>query len=252
MGIELDMTNRERRAIELFEMVDGPITWPVLWRIKYDTGYSRAGYAGDWMNMLLSLDPQGDKRLAEAQRLLRQWDWTLDGKGRGDALALTIMRPAMRHSYRREALPDPRQQLTLAIDHLAQYFGTLDPPLGTILRLRQGPEEHRMKGTPMIDLPLDGGSDTLRASTLWNVDPDGRYSVYHGDSFIQAIEWDKAGKVRSRSIQPFGSATTRPESPYYTDQAQLFVDHQTKPVHFDPASLKGHITSDKRISNARE
>lgn len=251
MGIELDMTNRQRRAIELFEAVDGPITWPVLWRIKYDTSYSRADYAGDWMKMLLALDPKGDKQLVAAQKLLKQWDWNLDGKGPGDALALTIMRPAMRHSYRREALPDPREELTLAIDHLNQYFGTLDPPLGTVLRLRQGPEEGKMKGTPTIDLPLDGGSDTLRASTLWNVDPDGRYSVYHGDSFIQAVEWDKAGKVRSRSIQPFGSATSRPKSPYYTDQAQLFVDHKTKPVYFDPASLKGHVTSDRRVSNAR-
>ncbi len=106
-----------------------------------------------------------------------------------------------------------------------------------------------MKGTPSIDLPLDGGSDTLRASTLWNVDPDGRYSVYHGDSFIMAIEWTRDGKVRSRSIQPFGSATTRPDSPYYTDQAQLFVDHKTKPVYFDAASLEGHITSDQRVTN---
>jgi len=92
--------------------------------------------------------------------------------------------------------------------------------------------------------------DTLRAATLWNVDPDGRYSVYHGDSFIQAVEWTRDGSVRSRSIQPFGSASTRPDSPYYTDQAQLFVDHRTKPVYFDPARLEGHVTRDRRVTNA--
>ena len=252
MGIELDMTNRIRRAIDLFEDVDGPVTWPVLWRIKYDTGYSRESYAGAWMKALLALDPRGDRRLAKAQELLAQWDWKLDGKGRGDALALTVLRPAMRKSYNRETPPDAREELTAAADHLATTFATLDPPLGTVLRLRQGPEEGRMKGRPMIDLPFDGGSDTLRAATLWNVDPDGRYSVYHGDSFIMAVEWTRDGKVRSRSIQPFGSATTRPDSPFYTDQAQLFVDHKTKPVYFDAASLKGHVSSDKRVTNAAQ
>ena len=79
---------------------------------------------------------------------------------------------------------------------------------------------------------LDGGSDTLRASTLWDVEDDGRLAVRHGDSFIMWIEWAPGARVASRSIQPFGAATTRPASPHYTDQMQLFVDHKLKPVHF--------------------
>jgi len=65
--------------------------------------------------------------------------------------------------------------------------------------------------------------------------------VKHGDSFIMFIAWDRQGHVSSQSIQPFGAATTRPESPHYADQAPLFVRHQLKPVWFDPAQLKGHI-----------
>ena len=72
-----------------------------------------------------------------------------------------------------------------------------------VLRLRQGD----------VDLPLDGGSDTLRASPLWDVDDDGRLSVRQGASFIQWVEWLPGQRVSSRSIQPFGAATTRPASP---------------------------------------
>ncbi|MEO1649167.1 MAG: penicillin acylase family protein, partial [Pseudomonadota bacterium] len=84
-----------------------------------------------------------------------------------------------------------------------------------------------------VDLPLDGGSDTLRAATNWQVEEDGRLSLVHGDSFIQWVEWPSDGsRVSSRSVQPFGQATTRPDSPHYTDQMQLYVDHDLKPVHF--------------------
>jgi acyl-homoserine-lactone acylase len=51
------------------------------------------------------------------------------------------------------------------------------------------------------------------------------------------VTWDRMGKVRSESIQPFGSATTRPDSPHYADQAPLFVEKRLKPVLFDPKQL---------------
>jgi acyl-homoserine-lactone acylase len=51
------------------------------------------------------------------------------------------------------------------------------------------------------------------------------------------MTWDRAGKVRSESIQPFGAATTRPGSPHYADQAPLFVEKRLKPVLFDPTQL---------------
>src|SRR3546814_7720702 len=71
-----------------------------------------------------------------------------------------------------------------------------------------------------VDLPLDGGNDTVRASTLWDEEPDGRLKVRHGDSFIMFVTWDREGRVRSESIQPFGAATTRPDSPHYNDRSE--------------------------------
>jgi acyl-homoserine-lactone acylase len=226
MGVELDITNRSTRAIDLFEAA-GQIDEATLMRIKYDTGYARDGYAGAFMQQIAALRP-ADRQVAAAQSLLARWDWQLDGRGIGDALALTVLRPANRAHYLRTGeVLDTTTILTEAATHLQTHFGTLDPPLGTVLRLRQG----------NVDLPLDGGNDTLRASTLWDVDPDGRYRVRHGDSFLMFVRWDRDGSVHSRSIQPFGAATTRPDSPHYADQASLFVRHQLKDVLFEPAAL---------------
>ena len=230
LGIENDMTNRAVRLIELFE-ASGQVDEARLKAIKYDTAYARTGYAKAWIDRLLALDTTRDPALAQAQDLLRRWDWNLDGKGKGDALALMVLRPANGRHYQRRAAPDPGTVLNETVAHLQDHFGGLDPKLGTVLRLRHG------EGASRIDLPLDGGNDTVRASTLWDAEPDGRLKVRHGDSFIMFMTWDAQGRVRSESIQPFGSATTRPESPHYNDQAPLFVQHRLKPVLFDPAAL---------------
>src|SRR3546814_19124595 len=65
-----------------------------------------------WMDRLLALDTKGDPALARAQELLRAWDWNLDGRGKGDALALMLLRPANGRHYHRRAAPDPRAVLT--------------------------------------------------------------------------------------------------------------------------------------------
>ena len=231
LGVEDDMTNRATRLIELFE-ASGQIDEARLKAIKYDTAYAKSGYAKTWMDRLLALNVKDDPALVDAQNLLRRWDWNLDGKGKGDALALMVLRPANGSHYQRRAGPDPRKVLAETVAHLQEHFGGLDPKLGTVLRLRHG------EGAARIDLPLDGGNDTIRASTLWDAEPDGRLKVRHGDSFIMFMTWTKDGLVRSESIQPFGSTTTRPTSPHYNDQAPLFVRHQLKPVLFDPAALK--------------
>ena len=230
LGVELDETNRSLRAIALFEAA-GQIDEQRLKAIKYDTGYERAGYAGALMAQIAAI-PAGTEPGREAQRLLAAWDWNLDGRGQGDALALMVLRPANRiHYLRTGERPDAKALLLAAATHLTEHFGTLDPPLGTVLRLRQG------QGGTRVDLPLDGGNDTLRASTLWDEDADGRLSVRHGDSYVMFVRWRRDGTLSSESIQPFGAAATRPASRHHTDQASMFVRHQLKPVLFEPAAF---------------
>ena len=160
---------------------------------------------------------------------MAQWDLTADGAGRADALAVLLLRKPMGDNYNRQAADPAARTARCGRAHLMKYFGRLDPPLQDLLRLRHGP------GRFAVDLPLDGGSDTLRASTLWDVEPDGRLKVKHGDSYVMFVEWAPGKPVASQSIQPFGAATTRPGSVHFTDQAALFVQHKLKPVHFTRA-----------------
>ena len=235
LGIESYTTNRGTRSIELLG-ADSSISADDLYRIKFDTAVSRYSWAARWFAALAAVDPKGDARVAEAKTLLAQWDWNFDGKGPADALAGILLRVGNRWHYPGKASADPREELAKAATYLKRYFGRLDHPLGTVLRLRQG----------KVDLPLDGGADVLRATANWDEDVDGRLAVKHGDSFLMFMTWDKAGRVRSQSIQPFGAATTRPQSKHYADQAPLFATHRLKPVWFDPAELQAHKERDYR------
>ncbi|TAD71329.1 MAG: acylase [Sphingomonadales bacterium] len=246
MGIELKQTNRSRRAYQLLSEAS-VLDRATLERIKYDTAYSREGYVDRMFDALEALEikgaPEQDSvyRLKQARDLMLSWDFTADNKGKADAIALLMIRDFMAADYNNKPFPDVAEKLQAAADHLITHFGRLDPPMGELLRLRQGG----------LDLPLDGGSDTLRASTTWDVAEDGRLSLKHGDSFIMWIEWGPGQRVASRSIQPFGAASTRPRSRHYTDQMQLFVDHKLKPVRFWRDDLLAKASNRQIVTSAR-
>src|SRR3546814_18765541 len=103
-----------------------------------------------------------------------------------------VRRPAGGSHYQRRADPDPRTVLKEVVAHLQEHFAGLDPKLGTVLRLRHG------EGPNRVDLHVDGGNDTVRASTLRDVEPDGRLKERHVDSFILFGTWDKEGRWDER------------------------------------------------------
>jgi acyl-homoserine-lactone acylase len=230
LGIERGMTNRGLRAADLLA-TSGKLTPEQLLTIKFDTGYDRRSWVGQWIVEVMKAPTQGDAQLVKAQQLLSSWDWTSDGKGPADALAERVIRAASRKHWAREALPPPHEALKEAVDDMLARFGRLDPPLAEVQRLRRG----------KVDVPMLGGTDALRATTMWDKDQaDKKLRVRHGDSFIMLVRWDKAGNVLSESIQPYGSATNRPASPHYTDQMALFTAQKFKPVHFEWADAVRH------------
>ena len=241
LGVETDVTNRTRRAVKLMAATD-PIGRKELEAIKYDRGYERVGYVAWMLDGIAKLDVKGDANLAKAQALIGGWDLQADGRNPGDALAVMVLKNAMKESYNLHTPPDARHELEFAAHHLLKYFGRLDPPLGDVQRVRQG----------SVDYPMDGGGDTLRAATSWNIDPnDGRLLIKHGDSFVMFVEWPKGGAVTSQSIQPFGAATTRPKSPYFADQVPLFSAHKLKPVHFLRSDIAAHAKSREVVSGGQ-
>lgn len=232
-GIERHVTNRALRALELLGG-DTSITADEFAAIKWDVTYAESSEMARAWRRLADAPDGGDPLLREALAVLRGWDRRGASDNPAAALALTTLEPG----HRNESLPAtdvllPR--LRSAAAALREHFGGLTPRLPELLRLRRGP----------VDLGLDGGPDLLHAFYA-RAGRDGRWSVYAGDSYLMMVEWDGGGAVRSRSIHQFGSASTRPRSPHFADQAPLFAQHQLKPVWMDEAEIRAHLEREYR------
>jgi penicillin amidase/acyl-homoserine-lactone acylase len=96
-----------------------------------------------------------------------------------------------------------------------------------------------------MDIGIDGAPDLLRA-VYSEAAPDGRRRGVAGDSYVLIAEWDKDGRVRSKSIHQFGSATKDERSPHFADQAALFARCGFKPVWLDEADIRAHLEREYR------
>ncbi len=222
-----DMTNRGFRALEVYGP-DKAISAKAFNDDKYDLAYSVHSDEFAWVKAVLATDPKGDADLIAAQATLSAWNGKADLKSRGMGLVALMWLQRRYH-------PDwtPLQMVQAAIPILKNGFGRVDPEWGEVNRLRRG----------SLDIPVDGGPDTFRA-LYGSPEPDGRLRGVNGDSYFMFMDWDRRGRLTSRSIHQFGAATSDPASPHYADQAPLFAAHQTKPVRFTEAELKGHVTRD--------
>jgi len=234
MGLQTNMTNR---ALRVEEMVgtDRAITDESFRRYKYDLTYSDRSSLTQMIAKVTSVDPKGDKDLADAQAILKAWDRRTNIHNRGTALAALMSQPILFAQTSGEPEPDPMDTLKAAIKTLKTHFGQLDPEWGQVNRIRRG----------KVDLPIDGAADTYRS--VWGApQKDGTTTAQGGDTFIMFVTWDRNGALRSDSIHQFGSATLNAASPHYADQTPLFVAMKTRPVLFTEDQLRGHIKEDYR------
>jgi acyl-homoserine-lactone acylase len=110
---------------------------------------------------------------------------------------------------------------------LIKTHGTMDIPLGQVQRHQRGE----------VSLPISGLREVPRAADANIYDKKkGLFRITGGDGYIQKVRFTEAGPT-IHSINAFG-ASARPDSPHYTDQMQMFVDQQYKPMTFDRAEIE--------------
>ena len=239
LGIETRMTNRALRALELLGG-DEQITREEFDRYKFDVTYSSASLVAAGLRRLLAAPAPADPLTRQAWDLLHGWDLSATAENRATALALMALMPTDEPEAGEAPTPVLVQRLTAAARLLQDRFGRIDVPWQDVLRLRRG----------KLDLALFGGPDLLRA-VYGRPGKDGRIAGVAGDSYILLVEWDGEGRVTSRSIQPYGTATLDARSPHYADQAPLFATARLKPVWMEESEIRAHLEREYRPGELR-
>ncbi len=231
-GFPTRMTNRADRGLELLSSL-GPISAKEFNEIKHDKAYSKNSRAARYIKSVVAL-PLSNKigdRYHNAQRHLANWDLSTDLDNRGAALGTCIIGGEWLSEQAGDPSPDPFSELKRCTDLLFKAKGRIDPVWGEVNRHVRGG----------MNLPVAGGPDTLRAIYGLGLEEDGFLTNVAGDGLYYLVEWDSQGKQSVSGTHQYGSATLDSTSPYYSDQAQDYVDEKLHDPLFDEDIRKDKI-----------
>ena len=217
-GIDTHQTNRALRALELFGQ-DKNISREEFLAYKYDKQYSKNSHVANIFEKFLMDSEDISSDLKPAIDLLKNWNLSGEQQNKAAALAFLTFRHigfnSEEYTYNYDKIINKMKD---GVEFLTENYGKIDIPLGTVQRLKHG----------TVNLPLGGGPDMLRAIYTRN---DGNIMKgVAGDCYIQFIEWDTEGNIRSESIHQFGARTSVVDSKHYDDQAKLFSKEIMKPI----------------------
>ena len=217
-GIDTHQTNRALRALELFGQ-DKNISREEFLAYKYDKQYSKNSHVANIFEKFLMDSENISSDLKPAIDLLKNWNLSGEQQNKAAALAFLTFRHigfnSEEYTYNYDKIINKMKD---GVEFLTENYGKIDIPLGTVQRLKHG----------TVNLPLGGGPDMLRAIYTRN---DGNIMKgVAGDCYIQFIEWDTEGNIRSESIHQFGARTSVVDSKHYDDQTKLFSKEIMKPI----------------------
>jgi penicillin amidase/acyl-homoserine-lactone acylase len=237
LGLPTRMTNRADRGLELFASLP-KVSAEAFEAIKFDKAYAAHSRSMAYVDSAQALDAEAGSLLAKAKAVLAAWDRNTDLDNPGAALGVCVLSEEwLAERAPRAPAPIEEQVLTCA-EKLQAHFGRLDPPWGSVNRLRRG----------AIDIPIAGGPDVLRAIYGREQTNDGRLTAVAGDGLMIFAEWAADGTPRLRTRHNFGSASTRPRSPHYADQAEAFAGETLRTVTWNRAVLEAQTTARTRLT----
>ena len=209
----------------------------------------------DLVNFYKSSAIKGPKNLTEAIKVLDKWDFKYGINSIGTSLAIYYAedlgqkkRTAYLASDRKQMMSDFLIQSASTTEKLASFksaiekltadFGTWKTPWGEIMRFqRLTGEVQETYDDELSSIPI--GFTSGRWGSLAAVYEDRNANTKRrygrgGNSFVALVEFGK--KLTARSIVS-GGQSSEPDSPHFTDQAELFCKGAFKEVYYYKADV---------------
>jgi acyl-homoserine-lactone acylase len=221
MGYETLENNRSRRWEELVAGVD-KMSYENFKRIKFDRQYPAQFAFPNNIDSLFLLKASDHPGIADLINNLDGWDKNANAESVGAGTFLMVYTTIVKSpdNYRKTAVLTTQQFvniLTTVRAEMMKNFGRTDLQLGDIQKLVRGNKV----------LPQPGLPDVL--APMYSVPyKNGMLKGTQGDAYVELVRFTKDGPL-IESINTYG-ASSKPGSPHYTDQMEMYTHQQTKPM----------------------
>jgi acyl-homoserine-lactone acylase len=222
-GYETLHNNRSARFAELID-TSGTIDYDAFKHMKYDNRFPTRFHFPLDVNSLELVNANTDTALAAVVRDYREWDRRADAGSRGAAVFKLIFMYFTEELHMSSGTASADQSAAAfryAKDHELKYFDHTGISLGELQQLERGGRS----------LPSWGLPDVLTA-IYTDHGANGRQKDAAGESYIEMVRFPKNGLPLIESVNCYG-ASNDPSSSHYTDQMDLFIRQQLKPMTLD-------------------
>lgn len=232
--------NRSTRFLELIGG-DTSLTYEEFKTIKYDRQYPSKLTQPHMINqeLILHLNVDDYPQLEKEIELINNWNRRTDADNQ-EALLVLLSIDQLNNVLREQGVREwnnhitsdqAAEAITRGRDIMMKKYGTIKKPLGEVQRHIRGE----------VDLPTGGGSDVLAAIHSKPIE-GGKYHAYSGESYIQLVRFSKDRLPVIESINAYGSSA-EPDSKHYTDQMELYVNQELKPMTLSLDEVKADAIS---------
>jgi acyl-homoserine-lactone acylase len=235
MNFETYDNNRSTRLLHLIEEQEH-IDYARFKRIKYDHQLpTPLNYNYMDLNSLFDMKPEDYPEVGALLAEIKNWNRVTDVESYGaGAYALLYYNLAPFYYELSEDRVFTHKALFEALkvtkSYMKTYFKSDRVRLGDFQKLVRGDKELPAFGLPDVVTAMRGESHK-----------DGKIKITHGESYIGLVRFTPA-KTYYESVISYGSSS-RPESPHYSDQMELYLDFKTKKMSFDRLEVLGSALS---------
>ncbi|WP_375577860.1 penicillin acylase family protein [Marivirga tractuosa] len=221
MGFSITDNNRSIRFQNLMSKEE-KLSYEDFKRLKFDIQYPDEFQFKENVNIVFELKPENYPEIQKSLEILQEWDRRAEKESIGAGLMKVLISNAKgKEIDRATAVEIVKKSQAQLIDE----FGTIEVPLSKLQVHKRGKKEMAIDGLPDVIAPMY----TIKMGVGL------KEKTYVGESYILLARFGE-GLPKLESIMPYG-ASSKPESPHYTDQMEMFVNKELKPMTLDKEEI---------------